>query len=85
MGGNATIAKLSGGEDYVDTSSAFLLSRNVIKLVDFLKLHVGGVLPTGKFLTFQSLRLFLVASETKKNFRVEEKHVGDIHCSPPFK
>ena len=35
-----------------------------------------------EILTFQSLRLFLVVSETK---RVEEKCVSDIHCSPPFK
>ena len=38
------IAELRGGEDYINTSKAFSLARNIIELIDFLK--VGGVLGT---------------------------------------
>ena len=55
-----------GGEDYIDSSNAFSLSRNIIELIDFSKLGgSGSMLPQEKFLTFQSVRLFLVVSETK--------------------
>ena len=43
---NATIAELRGGEDYINTLNAFLLARNTIELIDFLKNRgSGGMLP----------------------------------------
>ena len=47
---------------YSNTLNAFSLARNIIELIGFPKL---GHAPPGKFLIFRSLRLFLVASETK--------------------
>ena len=40
-GANVTIAELRGGEDYINTSNAILIARNIIELIDFLKL--GGL------------------------------------------
>ena len=56
-------AKGGGGKDYSNNSNAFSLARNIIELIDFLKLGGLGARSPRKF--FQSLRLFLVASETK--------------------
>ena len=45
-GANATIAELSGGKDYSNTSSSISLARNIIDLIDFLKLAgCWGMLP----------------------------------------
>ena len=38
-----------GCEDYIDTSNAFSLSRNIIELIDFLKLGGLGHASQGKF------------------------------------
>ena len=37
-----TIAELRGGEDYSNTSNAFSLAKNIIELIDFLKLGGSG-------------------------------------------
>ena len=62
---NAKLRGGGGGEDYIDISNAFLLARNIIELIDYHKLGGLGACSPRKFLTFQSLRLSLVASETK--------------------
>ena len=46
-GTNATIAKLRGGDDYSNTFSS---ARNIIVLIDFLKLGgSAGMLPQDNF------------------------------------
>ena len=50
---NATIAELRVGEDYSNTSNAFSLAKNIIELIDFLKLGgSGGMLSQEIFLFF---------------------------------
>ena len=50
-GANLTIAELrGGGKDYSNTSNAFSLARNIIELIDFLKLGGSvGMLPQENF------------------------------------
>ena len=42
-GANVIIAELRRGEDYSNTSNAFSSARNIIELIDFLKLGGLGV------------------------------------------
>ena len=77
-GANVIIAELRRGEDYSNTSNAFSSARSIIELIDFLKLGVLGYATPGKLLIFQSLRLFLVASETK--FSGLGRSLLPVHC-----
>ena len=49
-GGKRDNCQAKGGEDYSNTSSIFSLARNIIVLIDFLKL--GLHTPPGKFLGY---------------------------------
>ena len=53
-GSNVTIAELweGGSKDYIDTSNAFSLSRNIIELIKFLKLGGSGACSPRKIFNF---------------------------------
>ena len=75
-GANTTIAEPRGGEeDCINILNTFFVSK------EYYRAHW---LSEKEILTFQSLRMFLVASETK-NFGLRSMLVSDIHCFPPFK
>ena len=50
-----TIAELRGGEDYINTSNAISLARNIIELIDFLKLGGLGACSPRKIFNISNL------------------------------
>ena len=48
-GANATTAKLRGARTIVILQMLFSLARNIIELIDFLKLGGSGMLPQENF------------------------------------
>ena len=70
-GGKCNNCRVEWGQDCSNTSSVFSSAKNNVVLINLFILATmyiggsGGMLPQEIFLIFQSLRLFLAASETQ--------------------
>ena len=72
------LSRGEGGKDYSNNSNAFSLARNIIELIDFLKLGGLWACSPRKILNFSISETVMVASETK--FSGLGRSLLPVHC-----